>query len=180
MKYKIINFHGGKIPQINDIDTKSQVELMNKIGPLYFNYYKNPIKDISNNYYEYDFNYNPDSIQLLIDSNLNLNPILGNNSELLSDKIPIIDDKYRVIKVNGREIPYYYGLFHNHKKIFANIKFLFQYVSVVESKNDPLKKDIFIIKQEKDIIKFIDGLFNISNELKVLIGINQRLHYYIC
>jgi hypothetical protein len=66
------NFHGGKIPQINNIDTNSQVELMNKIGPLYFNYDKNPIKDKSNNYYEYDFNYNPDSIQLLIDSNLNL------------------------------------------------------------------------------------------------------------
>ena len=178
-KRNTINLHGGKIPQINDIDTTSPVELMNKIGPLYFNYDKNPIRDISNNYYKYDFNYNPDSIQFLIDSDLNLNPILGNNSELLSNEIPLIDDKYRVIKVNGREIPYYYGLFHYHTKIFANIKFLFQYVSVVESKNDPTKKDIIIIKQEKDIIKFINGLFNISNELRVLIGINQRLQNII-
>ncbi len=174
MKYKILNTNlkGGDVPKINistsNMDLK---QTMNAIGPLYFNLDKNPIKGPSNSYYEYDYTYSQEVTKFLIDNNLNLTP---------DGELGIIDKRKktyenRIIIVNGQEIPYYLGKSHINIKFFGRIKFLFQYVLIENSLTDSTKKIITPIKKEDDIIEFIDGLFNISDEFQELISINQRL-----
>jgi hypothetical protein len=174
MKYKIFNkkLIGGDVPKINvpieGLDTK---QIMNVKGPLYFNLDKNPIKTQSNSYYQYDYEYIPEVTQFLIDNNLNLNPDgpLGTMVEtrnLYSN---------RIIRVNRQEFPYYLGKSHTNRKFFGRIKFLFQYISVQTSQTDPTQKILIPIKKEDDIIGFIEGLFNISDEFQQLIQLNQRL-----
>ncbi len=174
MKYKIFNKNltGGDVPKINvpieGLDTK---QIMNVKGPLYFNLDKNPIKSPSNSYYQYDYEYTPEVTQFLIDHNLNLNPDgpLGTMVET-TNLYP-----NRIIRVNGQEFPYYLGKSHTNRKFFGRIKSLFQYIFVQTSQTDPTQKILIPIKKEDDIIEFIEGLFNISDEFQQLIQLNQRL-----
>ena len=78
MKYFISNDKeqsGGIIPhitnqQVNPLDKK---EFMNVHAPLYFNLDKKPLKDSSNSYYNYDFDYGENPTSMQIDNNLNIN-----------------------------------------------------------------------------------------------------------
>ncbi len=180
MKYKITNrniMSGGEIPKINipfteGLSKTERTNQMNITGPLYFNLNKNPIISEDDTIYNYDFAYKPDSNVLKMDNNLNLNPTTNNIGDIQS--IEPIDPTNKLIFLNNIEIPYYLGKIHTNKTFFGNIKFLFQYVQINQEESDP-KKRVIILQQEDDVIKFINSLFNISDEGRFLIGINQRL-----
>jgi hypothetical protein len=184
MKYKIINknkMSGGKIPKINipfteGLSKTERTNQMNITGPLYFNLNKNPIISEDDTIYNYDFAYKPDSNVLQMDNNLNLNPTTNNIGDIQS--IEPIDPTNKLIFLNNLEIPYYLGKIHTNKTFFGNIKFLFQYVQINQEESDPQKR-VITLQQEDDVIKFINSLFNISDEGRFLIGINQRLENQI-
>ncbi len=186
MKYKIINSNlsGGKIPEILGVDLNpvNKTDYMNKKAPFYFNLDKNPVVSSNNNLYSYDFVYKPESQVLQIDNNLDLR-LTGRFDALVPPVpsptyVPSREDIHRIILVNGLEIPYFYGLIHNNKELFGKIKLLFQYIDW-EIQPDGSKRKITVIKNESDIINFIDSMFIISDELNVLVSLSKSLNNII-
>ncbi len=184
MKFKVINdnLKGGTIPKISDvpIDSKNKIDYMNKSAPLYFNINKNPIVSSNNNLYSYDFDYKPDSQVLRIDSNLDLVDA-GRFDSLVEPTqvdayIPSDDDKYRVINVNGEQIPYYLGKIHNKKELFGKLKLLYQYIGWKTDLVDFSKVKLGVLKSETDIINLIESMFLISDDLNVLVGLSKSLN----
>ncbi len=186
MKYKMINdnLKGGTIPKILDIpiDSENKIDYINKSAPLYFNINKNPIVSSNNNLYSYDFDYKPDSQVLRIDSNLDLVDA-GRFDSLVEPTqvdayVPSEDDKYRVINVNGEEIPYYLGKIHN-KNDFGKLKLLYQYIIWNMDPVDFSKIKVGILQEESDIINLIESMFVISDDLNVLVGLSKSLNNII-
>jgi hypothetical protein len=186
MKYKLVNdnLKGGAIPIILGITTNKtdKIDYINNSAPLYFNLGKNPIVNSNNNLYKYDYTYKPDSQVLRIDTDLNLRyagrydalpPPVPNRTY-----VPSKDDIFRVIQVNGIDIPYYYGKIHTNKELFGKIKLLFQYIDW-KTEQDGTKTKIAVIKKEDDIIDLIDSMFIISDELNVLVSLSKSLNNII-
>jgi hypothetical protein len=183
MKYKMINDNltGGKIPKILDatIDKNDKVDYINKSAPLYFNLNKNPIVSTNNNLYSYDFDYKPDSQVFRIDSNLDLVNAGRFDSLVQPTQVdaytPSDDDKYRVINVNGEQIPYYLGKIHN-KKEFGKLKLLYQYIAWTMNPDDFSNIKLGVLKSETDIINLIESMFLISDDLNMLVGLSKSLN----
>ncbi len=170
MKYRVANnIKGGFIPKINTEMPKNKRDQMNVLAPLYFNTNKDPIISEDNTMYNYGFNYLPSSRVLQIDKNLDLNLTSKNLAHIVSNPA---QDSNRVLIVNGMEIPYYLGKFHNRKKLFGRIKSLFEYVKIEIVEGQVVKTPIWM---ERDVIDLINSMFNISDTSQDLIGINQRL-----
>ncbi len=177
-------------------DKNNKIEFMNISGPLYFNLERNPIVQDQDNisFYEYNYTYPQDNLTYLIDNNLNLNkrPKLISEYEKQQKKkkfeqskkrtrhqiITTIDsvfkDNNRVIQINGQDIPYYLGKFHNDKKLFGRLKLLFQlYV-----KKDFNSENYVEYKQENKVLDLINSLFIIAQDEQrnyELININKKL-----
>ncbi len=177
MKYLITNNnikYGGDIPKINipvSVGTTG-ANLMNMTGPLYFNLEKNPVTDSSNNMYDYNFVYRPESNILQIDNNLNLNPLATRFQDLNLSTNQQIDKTNRIINVNGKLIPYYLGKIHTNKNFFGRIKFLFQYLTVKKTNSET---EYIVYQKESDIIDLINGLFVISDDEQNLISYSKKL-----
>ncbi len=182
VKYQIINNNqeGGRVPNIiNVVKTGELRRDINIDGPLYFNVEKLPIMSADGIYYKYNFDYTGKNSRYIIDSNLNLNletEIEIDIRKINSDSIIDEDIYNKFITVNGIKIPLLtMRIIDTTITDFGYIKKFFELKNIMIV---GAREEVKIIKQEKDVMDLINGMFNISNQpanLDNLIGLNMKL-----
>jgi hypothetical protein len=185
VKYHIINNNqdGGRIPKINNVVKIQNPRIdLNIDGPLYFNVEELPLISPDGHYYNYDrMNFAEKNSRYIIDSNLDL--VLESGIDLDFEKInsdkeidPLTYDK--IITVNGLEIPLFImKIIDSDITSFGYIKKFFELKNITTNQTTGITT-VDIIKQDKDIIDLINGMFNISSrpaDLDELIDINMKL-----